>query len=174
MIPRKVFFTTGAGRDKEKLISFEKALRKAGIEKFNLVPVSSILPPKCEIVTKKEGLKYLSAGEIVFCVLSVNSSNEANRKIFSSVGCAIPSNNNIHGYISEYHGFDKTKEEVEAHAKYLASYMLATMQGLKLKDEKNLSLFIKKNGIKELSFAQVEKTKNNFWTTVVASAVFIP
>lgn len=174
MTPRKVFFTTGVGRDKEKLLSFEKALRKAGIEKFNLVPVSSILPPRCEIVTRKEGLKYLSAGEVVFCVLSVNSSNEPNKKIFASVGCAIPHERDVHGYISEYHGFDKTKEEVEAHVKYLASYMLATTLGLKLNDKKNLSNFIKKKGIKELGFVQVEKTKSNFWTTVIASAVFIP
>ncbi|MEM2084209.1 MAG: arginine decarboxylase, pyruvoyl-dependent, partial [Nitrososphaerota archaeon] len=122
MIPKKVFFTTGIGRDKEKLLSFEKALRKAGIEKFNLVPVSSILPPRCEIVTRKEGLKYLSAGEVVFCVLSVNSSDEPNKQIFASIGCAIPHDRNLHGYISEYHGCDKTKEEVENHVKYLASY----------------------------------------------------
>lgn len=174
MIPRKVFFTTGAGRDKEKLLSFEKALRKAGIEKFNLVPVSSILPPGCEIVTREEGLKYLNVGEVVFCVLSVHSSNEPNKKIFASIGCAIPQDRNIHGYISECHGCDKTKEEVELYVKYLASYMLATTLGFNLNDKKHLKEFVKKKGIKELGFVELEKTKNNFWTTVIASAVFIP
>lgn len=174
MTPRKVFFTTGVGKDKERLLSFEKALRNAGIEKFNLVPVSSILPPRCEIVSRKEGLKYLSPGEVVFCVLSLNSSNEKNKQIFASVGCAIPSDRNVHGYISEHHGFDKNKEEVENYVKYLASYMLATTLGLKLNDRKNLNSFVKNKGIKELGFVQVEKTKNNLWTTVIASAVFIP
>ncbi|MEM5835327.1 MAG: arginine decarboxylase, pyruvoyl-dependent [Candidatus Aenigmatarchaeota archaeon] len=174
MIPKKVFFTSGVGRDKEKLLSFEKALRKAGIEKFNLVPVSSIFPPRCEVVTRKEGLKYLSPGQIVFCVLSVNSSNEPNKQIFASIGCAIPNDKNIHGYISEYHGFDKSKKDVESHVKYLSSYMLATTLGFKVGKKEDLAEFVKKKGIKELGFVELEKTKNNFWTTVIASAVFIP
>ncbi|PIR94717.1 pyruvoyl-dependent arginine decarboxylase, partial [Candidatus Falkowbacteria bacterium CG10_big_fil_rev_8_21_14_0_10_37_6] len=41
MIPRFCFFTKGAGAHKDRLASFETALRKAGIEKCNLVNVSS-------------------------------------------------------------------------------------------------------------------------------------
>ena len=52
MIPRLVFFTKGVGKHKDKLQSFELALRKAYIEKCNLVRVSSIFPPNCKIVTK--------------------------------------------------------------------------------------------------------------------------
>jgi DNA polymerase III delta prime subunit len=50
LLPRKVFFTKGVGRHTDPLVSFELALRDAGIEKFNLVTVSSIYPPYCEIV----------------------------------------------------------------------------------------------------------------------------
>ncbi|MEK7098199.1 MAG: pyruvoyl-dependent arginine decarboxylase, partial [Patescibacteria group bacterium] len=49
MVPTKVFFTKGVGVHKDKLASFELALREAGIEKYNLVYVSSILPPHCKI-----------------------------------------------------------------------------------------------------------------------------
>jgi pyruvoyl-dependent arginine decarboxylase len=56
MIPRKAFITKGTGVHKDKLASFELALRAARIEKFNLVCVSSILPPNCKIVPKEEGL----------------------------------------------------------------------------------------------------------------------
>ena len=42
MIPTKMFFTKGVGIAKEQLMSLEMAFRDAGIEKFNLVPVSSI------------------------------------------------------------------------------------------------------------------------------------
>ena len=45
MIPKKVFLTHGAGRHREKLQSFELALRDAGIAMLNLVSVSSIVPP---------------------------------------------------------------------------------------------------------------------------------
>ena len=47
-IPSRMFFTTGTGVHREKLTSFEMALRKAGIAYHNLVRVSSIFPPGCE------------------------------------------------------------------------------------------------------------------------------
>jgi len=99
LIPRKVFFVSGMGTHPENLESFEVALLDAGIEKFNLVTVSSILPPKCEIVSREEGLKELSPGEVVFCVMSRISSNEPRRMLSTSVGCALPQGINKHGYI---------------------------------------------------------------------------
>ena len=45
MTPKKVFFTKGVGVHKDKLNSFELALRNAEIAKYNLVRVSSIFPP---------------------------------------------------------------------------------------------------------------------------------
>ena len=56
-IPKKVFFTKGFGRHKDFLQSFELALRDAGIAPYNIVTVSSILPPGCKIVAKEEGMK---------------------------------------------------------------------------------------------------------------------
>jgi arginine decarboxylase len=76
MVPKKIFFTKGVGVHKDKLASFERALRNAGIEKFNLVYVSSIFPPNCDVVTKEEGLKLLAPGQIVFCVMARNETNE--------------------------------------------------------------------------------------------------
>jgi arginine decarboxylase len=62
MVPKKIFFTKGVGKDREKLRSFELALRDAGIQQFNLVNVSSIMPPKCKIVPRAQGLQELKAG----------------------------------------------------------------------------------------------------------------
>src|SRR5512136_664202 len=104
LVPKKVFFTSGVGRHREMLESFEMALRDAGIEKFNLVTVSSILPPKCDIINSTDGLKELYPGEIVFTVMSRNSSNEPSRRIAASIGCAIPRDRNKNfGYLSEHH-----------------------------------------------------------------------
>jgi len=41
-IPSKIFLTKGVGRHREKLVSFEMALRDAKIASFNLVRISSI------------------------------------------------------------------------------------------------------------------------------------
>ena len=46
-VPKEMFFTKGVGKHREKLTSFELALRSAGIAACNLVRVSSIFPPNC-------------------------------------------------------------------------------------------------------------------------------
>ena len=69
-VPKEMFLTRGVGVHKEKLVSFELALRDAGIAEYNLVRVSSIFPPNCKIIAKEEGIKKLRFGQVVFCVLS--------------------------------------------------------------------------------------------------------
>lgn len=109
MTPRKFFLTSGVGTHKDYLASFELALRDAGLAPFNLVSVSSILPPGCKKITWQEGLKQLNPGEVVFVVLARNATNEPNRLIAASVGCAIPANRKKYGYLSEHHPFGETR-----------------------------------------------------------------
>uniref|UniRef100_A0A7C3MBK4 Pyruvoyl-dependent arginine decarboxylase n=1 Tax=Archaeoglobus fulgidus TaxID=2234 RepID=A0A7C3MBK4_ARCFL len=155
LLPRKVFFTTGVGRHSDALVSFELALRDAGIEKFNLVSVSSIFPPGCEIVSVEEGLKELFPGQIVFCVMSRFTSNEKGKRIFASVGAAIPPTPELNGYLTEYHGYSNGNEG--KHAEENAAYMLKTAFGIE--PAKTFSI---------AASAEVED-----YTTVVAAAVFV-
>ena len=90
MVPKRLFFTKGVGKHKERLTSFELALRDAGIAAQNLVRVSSIFPPQCKLITRKEGLKFLNPGEVVFAVVAENSTREPHRLVVSSIGVAIP------------------------------------------------------------------------------------
>ena len=55
MVPTRLFFTKGVGKHKERLTSFELALRDAGIAAQNLVRVSSIFPPNCKMITAQRG-----------------------------------------------------------------------------------------------------------------------
>ena len=89
-VPKKVFLTKGVGAHREELHSFELALRDAGIEKCNLVQVSSIMPPGCQVISRTQGLKKLKPGEITFCVMSRCASNEPRRLLAAAIGCAIP------------------------------------------------------------------------------------
>ena len=66
LLPKKMFFTKGVGVHKKELRSFELALREAGIEKCNLVQVSSILPPDCKTISRNEGIKELIPGMFTF------------------------------------------------------------------------------------------------------------
>ena len=90
LVPTKVFLTRGQGAHKEKLVSFEIALRQAGIAPFNLVRVSSIFPPHCRIISKAAGLKLLDPGQILFVVLSENATDEPGALISASIGLAGP------------------------------------------------------------------------------------
>jgi arginine decarboxylase len=110
-VPSKVFFTKGVGRHREQLTSFELSLRDAGIEKYNLVQVSSIFPPKCRIINREAGLKELTPGEIAFVVMSKCQSDEPRRLVAASVGCALPSDRSVYGYLSEHHDEEKSWDE---------------------------------------------------------------
>src|SRR5262245_42897110 len=96
-VPKQLFFTKGAGTHREKLTSFELALRDAKIACYNLVRVSSIFPPNCEEVSVEEGLKQLQPGQIVHVVLSECATAEPNRLIAASVGVAIPRDRSTFG-----------------------------------------------------------------------------
>jgi arginine decarboxylase len=108
--PTKIFFTKGVGRHKDYLQSFELSLRMAGIEICNLVSVSSIFPAGCKRISKEEGVKLLEAGQITFCVMARNSTNEPNRLIASSIGVALPKEETQYGYISEHHPFGESEK----------------------------------------------------------------
>lgn len=179
MIPQKIFFTKGVGRNKEKLQSFESALRDAGIEKYNLVRVSSILPPNCEIIPREAGLKKLRPGQILYCILSENASNEPNRLIAASVGCAIPSAEGQYGYLSEHHSFGESENKAGDYAEDLAASMLATTLGVEFDVNKN---YDERKEVWKMSGKIVRTTnitqsaivgEDGLWTTVLSAAVFL-
>lgn len=178
--PDKLFLTKGVGVHREKLASFELALRDAGIQRFNLVEVSSIFPPGCEIIEKEEGLKRLKPGQIVFCVMSQCRSDEPGRRIASSVGVAIPQNRSSYGYLSEHHDFGKSKEVVGDYAEDLAAEMLASTLGIEFDVDSN---YDEKREIFRID-GRIVHTRNitayavsderGRWTTVLSAAVFVP
>ncbi len=172
-----MFLTRGVGTHRAELRSFELALREAGVEKCNLVYVSSILPPKCKIISKREGLKLLKPGQMTFCVMARVASNEPHRLIFSSIGCAVPSDKNIYGYLSEHHGFGQTEQAAGDYAEDLAAAMLASTLGIefdedKAWDEKKEVFRMSNKIVKTKNVTQSAIVKKNY-TTVVAAAVFI-
>src|SRR5574337_842446 len=126
MVPKRIFFTKGVGKHRERLTSFELALRDAGIAACNLVRVSSIFPPNCKVVPRAQGLKYLSPGEVVFAVVAENSTREPHRLIASSIGLAMPADRSTYGYLSEHHSFGETDDVAGEYAEELAAEMLAT------------------------------------------------
>ncbi len=177
LVPRKLFFTKGVGTHKEELRSFEFALRDAGIEKCNLVHVSSILPPRCKIISRTQGLKELTPGGITFCVLARCSTNEPRRLIAASIGCAIPSDRNQYGYLSEHHAYGQTEKEAGDYAEDLAAAMLASTLGIEFDEDKSWDerkeiYRISDKIVRSSNVTQSSIVKTG-WSTVVAAAVFL-
>lgn len=179
MVPKKMFLTRGVGVHKDKLASFELALRKAGIEKCNLVYVSSILPPFCKIISKKAGIKMLNPGQITFCVMARNNTNEPNRLISSAIGVAMPSDHENYGYLSEHHSYGEGQRTVSDYAEDLAATMLATTLNIEFDpesawDEREDVYRASGKIFLSRSIAQTALgDRRGKWTTVVAVAVFI-
>jgi arginine decarboxylase len=180
MIPKYMFLTKGVGSHKERLASFELALRNAGIHRCNIVNVSSIIPPRCQLISKEQGLERLQPGEITFAVLSKNSVKEPYRLIAASIGVAIPSNEDSYGYLSEHHSFGQSAEAAGNYAEDLAATMLATTMGIPFDSDKawdEKKQIFKASGmiIKTSNITQSAKgEKSGKWTTVLAAAVFVP
>ena len=178
MVPTRVFFTKGVGRHKDYLQSFELALRDAGISFLNLVTVSSILPPGCKIIPREKGLSELNPGQITFCVMARNATNEPNRLIAASVGLAVPSDNSTYGYLSEHHPFGETDEKSGDYAEDLAASMLASTLGIEFDnntawDEREHVYKMSGKILKTSNVTQsAQGDKNGLWTTVIAAAVF--
>jgi arginine decarboxylase len=178
-VPENIFLTKGVGRHKEKLASFELALRKASIEKFNIVNVSSILPPKAKIISKQRGLSRLIPGQILYCVMARTSDNEPNRLISASIGIAIPADRSSYGYISEHHAYGQAERVAGDYAEDLAASMLASTLGIDFDadeayDTRRDIFRMSKKIVRTSSITQsCLCNKNGLWTTVVAAAVLI-
>jgi arginine decarboxylase len=178
MVAKKIFLTRGVGKHREKLTSFEMALRSAKIAQFNVVRVSSIFPPHAKLITPQEGLRLLRPGQILYVVMSDNATNEPHRLIAASVGVAIPKDRTQYGYLAEHHSFGQTDDKAGDYAEDLAASMLATLLGLEFDANKS---YDERKDVWRLS-TEIVVTRNatqsaigdkdGLWTSVVAAAVF--
>ena len=180
LIPRMMFLTKGVGVHKDRLNSFEDSLRNAGIEKYNLVTVSSILPPACKLISKAQGMEKLQPGEVVYCVMSRLDSHEPNRLLAAAIGVAVPTDREkAYGYISEHHSYGQKAVAAGDYAEDLAAQMLGTTLGIDVDpdsawDDRKQVYLASGRIIQTRNVAQsCRAPADGRWATVVAAAVFI-
>jgi arginine decarboxylase len=179
MVPKRLFLTKGVGKHKERLTSFELALRDAGIAAQNLVRVSSIFPPNCRVIPRALGLKRLYAGEVVFAVVAENSTREPHRLLASSIGLAIPADRTTFGYLSEHHSFGQDDRTAGDYAEELAAEMLATTLNVEFDsdkswDEKKEVYRLSNKIVRTMNITQsAVGDKRGLWTTVIAAAILL-
>ena len=179
LVPKELFFTKGVGKHREKLTSFELALRSADIAACNLVRVSSIFPPGCRILPRATGVRKLKPGQVAFVVMSEAATREPHRLVAATIGVAIPRDRRLFGYLSEHHSFGENEETAGDYAEELAAEMLATTLGLEFDPDKSWD---EKKEVYRLS-NRIVRTQNvtqtavgdkqGLWTTVIAAAVIV-
>jgi len=179
LVPKRLYLTNGVGVHREKLQSFELALRDAGLAALNLVSVSSIYPPGCKIITRAKGEEYLEPGQIAFVVMSRAESDEPHRMIAASVGVAVPADRRMFGYLSEHHSYGQTGKEAGDYAEDLAASMLASTLGVEFNEDQSWD---EKRQIWKIS-NKIVTTRNvtqsaivgrkGQWSTVVAAAMLL-
>ena len=177
-LPTSLFLTSGIGIHRDRLTSFELALRDADIEQQNLVSISSILPPRCRLVPREEGVATMRPGEITFSVLARAETDEPGRRVHASIGLARPADADMYGYIAEHHGYGLTATESGEYSEDLAATMLASTLGIEFDpaaawNERKKVYEHSQMIVESLSMtAAAEGDAGGRWTCAVAAAVF--
>src|SRR6202158_639823 len=178
-VARKIFITKGVGKHRERLSSFELALRNAGIAACNIVRVSCICRPNCKLIARSGDLKHIKPGQVSFAVISENSTREPHRLIAAGVGLALPAQKSMYGYLSEHHSFGETEEVAGEYAEELAAEMLATTLNVEFDpdlswDEKKEVYRISNKIVRTLNVTQsAVGDKRGLWSTVLTAAFLI-
>ena len=178
-VAKNLFLTKGKGIHEDRLTSFEYALRDAGIAGTNLVLISSIFPPNAKLISRKDGLKKIKPGQILFTIYSKNQTNEPHRMCAASVGIAQPKDRSRYGYLSEYESFGQNETQAGDYAEDIAAQMLASSLGIpfdidKNWDEKRQQWLISGQIINTRNITQSARgDKDGKWTTVFAAAVLL-
>ena len=178
-VATRIFLTKGVGKHRERLSSFELALRNAGVAACNIVRVSSIFPPYCKLISRSEGLKHLKPGQVAFCVISENQTREPHRLIAAGVGLALPGDKSMFGYLSEHHSFGETEEVAGEYCEELAAEMLATTLNVEFDpdlswDEKKEVYRISNKIVRTMNITQSAVGDNRgLWTTVLSAAILL-
>lgn len=118
--PTHYFLVSGAAEGFSPLNAFDHALLAAGVGDTNLVKMSSILPPSCQVI---EPVK-LPYGALVPVAYADMVSSTPGETIASAVAIGIPSDPTLPGLIMEHHGVGSLKD-TEAKVREMA------IQGMK-------------------------------------------
>ncbi len=109
IVPKKATLVVGKGEGKTHLTAFDKALLSAGIGNYNLLKVSSILPPHIEITEEFS----VPLGALLPIAYGSVSSDKPGEKITAAIGIGVPENPEEVGMIMEFTGKCSKDEAIE-------------------------------------------------------------
>jgi arginine decarboxylase len=104
--------SAGAGEGRTPLSAFDAALRAAGVENFNLVRLSSVIPPQTH-VGRVEGSEQLHGdwGDRLYCVYAEQRATEPGEEAWAGIGWAFQAATGKGGLFVEHEGSSRAEVE---------------------------------------------------------------
>ncbi|MEX0621801.1 MAG: pyruvoyl-dependent arginine decarboxylase [Candidatus Woykebacteria bacterium] len=118
----KITVTAGSGTGSTTLSAFDTALKEAGIHNYNIIKLSSVIPPESEVVVKKWKNAPTEHGKKLYTVLAEIRSDLLGRTIAAGIGWYQTKDGR--GIFAEHHDIIEslnTKEAEENVAKKIES-----------------------------------------------------
>ena len=100
-----ISLSSGIGHGPTKLAAFDSALRQAGVANYNLLPLSSILPPGSEIIESNNAI-HGEWGDRLYVVMAEERIDTPNAEAWAGIGW-VQNAETKKGLFVEHHGASK-------------------------------------------------------------------
>lgn len=97
--------SSGAGVGRTALSAFDSALHGAGVADFNLIRLSSVIPPGAEVLEVEPGQQLLGAhGDRLYCVYAAGYATSPGEQAWAGVAWSRRNDGSGEGLFVEHHG----------------------------------------------------------------------
>jgi len=104
-----IFITTGKGEGNTKLSAFDQALFKAGIANYNLLPLSSVIPPNVNLKIENINWNNREHGHKLYVVISRIAEDVPGKEVWAGVGWVQVKNEDSRGLFVEHQAESEEK-----------------------------------------------------------------
>ncbi len=101
---RTIRITKGTGEGDTKIAAFDAALFDGNIANYNLLRLSSIIPPDSEIVLEKPNVNPQEFGNKLYVVYASEIQNEIGKEAWAGIGWVLAQDGSSKGLFTEHEG----------------------------------------------------------------------
>lgn len=112
----EIRISSGVGVADTALASFDAALFEAGIGNFNLLPLSSVIPPGVAVIEKPPELTNAAWGDRLYVVLAEHRATSVGEEAWAGIGWVQEPSGQRRGLFVEHHGASEAEVEGQIHA----------------------------------------------------------
>ena len=114
--PLDIVITCGTGQAPTELAAFDAALHEAGVAHFNLIRLSSLIPPGSRITTPQHRQPLSGGwGDRLYAVYAEHRVSSPGRRACAGLGWIVSEDTGA-GVLVEHHGDDETAVETQLKA----------------------------------------------------------